>query len=464
MAGFSQSFRPNSSFSSPIISSYNSSQQHFLYKLFLLLTLLPLSLALFSFFLQWQSGSIDPITRWSSDYPEMHSSSEIKSSSSIHCDDNLLGQRISPVFPYFRGWNLKFNDTNLRPKGIHVIYRTEQLKEGQAKSRIWNESWLSNFFYKPCNNELFVKQTLNMEMAIGMATDAGMEWIFHLDTDELLHPAGTRGYSVTELLMDVPADVDMIVFSNYESAVERSDIKEPFSEVSMFKKNFDHLPKETYFGHYKESTRGNPNYFLTYGNGKAAARIQNQLRPNGAHRWHNYVKRPKEIKMEEAAVLHYTYSKFSDLTSRHDRCGCKPTKEDVKRCFMLDFDRAAFIIASTATEEEMLRWYQEHVVWNDKTLKQKLLKHGILDRIYAPMDIIQGLRETGVFASVIASAQTAASNRSDSDKNVNVGKSFPRKIGIENPGNTRRKVLKDVGELEQLQAIPPLSPPGPNHW
>lgn len=47
-----------------------------------------------------------------------------------------------------------------------------------------------------------------------------------------------------------------------------------------------------------------------------------------------------EIKLEEAAVLHYTYTKFSDLTSRRDRCGCKPTKEDVKRCFMLDFDRS----------------------------------------------------------------------------------------------------------------------------
>lgn len=47
-----------------------------------------------------------------------------------------------------------------------------------------------------------------------------------------------------------------------------------------------------------------------------------------------------EIKFEEAAVLHFTYSKFSDLTSRRDRCGCKPTKEDVKRCFMLEFDRA----------------------------------------------------------------------------------------------------------------------------
>lgn len=61
----------------------------------------------------------------------------------------------------------------------------------------------------------------------------------------------------------------------------------------MFKRNYDHVPKDTYFGMYKESTRGNPNYFLTYGNGKSAARIQDHLRPNGAHRWHNYMKTPK---------------------------------------------------------------------------------------------------------------------------------------------------------------------------
>ena len=67
----------------------------------------------------------------------------------------------------------------------------------------------------------------------------------------------------------------------------------PCKQVSMFKRNYDHLPKDTYFGMYKESTRGNPNYFLTYGNGKAVARIQDHLRPNGAHRWHNYMKTPK---------------------------------------------------------------------------------------------------------------------------------------------------------------------------
>ncbi|KAK8332147.1 hypothetical protein V6Z12_A10G121600, partial [Gossypium hirsutum] len=44
--------------------------------------------------------------------------------------------------------------------------------------------------------------------------------------------------------------------------------------------NYDHLPKETHFGLYREATRCNPNYFLTYGNEKEAARVQDELRPN----------------------------------------------------------------------------------------------------------------------------------------------------------------------------------------
>lgn len=353
--------------------------------------------------------------------------------------------------------------------GVKVIYRTRELEEQQAKSRIWNETWLASFFYKPCNYELFVKQSLNMEMAIVMAREAGMDWIFHLDTDELIHPAGTREYSLRQLLADVPGNVDMVIFPNYESSVERDDIKEPFSEVSMFKKNYDHLLKDVYFGNYKEATRGNPNYFLTYGNGKSAARVHEHLRPNGAHRWHNYMKTPHEIKLEEAAVLHYTYTKFSDLTSRRDRCGCKPTRDDVKRCFMLEFDRTAFIIASTATEDEMLRWYQERIVWTDKELNMKLMRKGILTRIYAPMVIIQGLRESGVFSSVIAEAEQASLSKekflssvesSNSSRTTTSSRAFSsRKIGITDSQGTARRVLEFTDDSTHPSAIPPLSPP-----
>lgn len=89
-----------------------------------------------------------------------------------------------------------------------------------------------------------------------------MDWIIHVDTDELIHPAGAPEYSLTQLLSDVPANVDMVVFPNYvsalpasmsfkghmqsfsifhilrhyvfqESCVERDDIKEPFTEVLL---------------------------------------------------------------------------------------------------------------------------------------------------------------------------------------------------------------------------------------
>ncbi|KAF5469787.1 hypothetical protein F2P56_010347 [Juglans regia] len=469
----------------------SSPSSSFTSKVLLLLTLLPLTLATLAFVLQWRGGITDPTTRWSPPgsqhlFPGMDPSPLSPTAHHSSPSDCVsLGRGASPSFPYYHGWKFDYG-SNLRPKicittstsagleqilpwmfyhkvigvsafllfvegkaaspdvskvlesipGVKVIYRTKELEEQQAKSRIWNETWLSSFFYKPCNYELFVKQSLNMEMAIVMAR---------------------------------------------ESSVEREDIKEPFTEVSMFKRNYDHLPKDAYFGMYKESTRGNPNYFLTYGNGKSAARIQDHLRPNGAHRWHNYMKFPKEIKLEEAAVLHYTYAKFSDLTSRRDRCGCKPTKEDVKRCFMLEFDRSAFIIASTATEAEMLNWYREHIVWGDKDIKMKLLRKGILTRIYAPMAIIQGLRDSGIFSSIIASAPTnlskgkflssigssnssrAAASESFPSRRIGRGREYQATVRIGRGREyqaTVRKVLKIESASCYEAAVPPLSPPG----
>lgn len=151
MAGFPQSLRPNSSFSS-IISI--SSQQHFLYKLIFFLTFLPIFLALFAFFLQWRGsggGVIDPITRWSFDrhgeFPGMIDSPVIKSSASVNaknnCSNNVLRQTTtSPVFPYFRGWTFNHNDSTRSPKvssSTHFLFK--------FTSFFW--VFLKLFFVKP---------------------------------------------------------------------------------------------------------------------------------------------------------------------------------------------------------------------------------------------------------------------------------------------------------------------------
>ncbi|CAO2831668.1 unnamed protein product [Amaranthus hypochondriacus] len=426
---------PTSSSSSSLSSDDHSPKNLILRPSWFLFWLI-LSLLLLTFFIQWRGGYIDPISRLShsaaDDSPgsgcaidftkiwKFYNDSNVSpkicitSTTSASLDDVLpwiFYHKVVGVTNFFLFVEGKAANPNVSLvlqsiPGVKVIPRTRELEEQQAKSRIMNETWLASAFHKPCNGVLFVKQTLNMEMAIAMAREAGMEWILHLDTDELLHPAGSQDYSVRQIFAKVPTNVDALIFHNYESAVERDDIKVPFNEVSLFKKNFGHLPNDSNFELYRLATRGNPNYFLTYGNGKSAARIQDNLRPNGAHRWYNYVKQPKELESDEAAVLHYTYARFSDLTSRRDRCNkCQPTKEDVKRCFWLEFDQSAYIIASTETPEKMLQWYQDHVVWTNEEMNLRLLKYGVMTRIYTPMVIIQKLRESGLFASVIASAQ-----------------------------------------------------------
>ncbi|XXG41359.1 hypothetical protein AAC387_Pa01g1835 [Persea americana] len=62
--------------------------------------------------------------------------------------------------------------------------------------------------------------------------DAGMDWIIHLDTDELLHPASAREYSLRQVLLDVPSNVDMVIFPNYRSkGLIRSETKQTAEEL-----------------------------------------------------------------------------------------------------------------------------------------------------------------------------------------------------------------------------------------
>ena len=255
-------------------------------------------------------------------------------------------------------------------EGIRVFLRTPALEESHRNSRIWNEKWLAFYFDKPCNYELFVRQNLNLETAIATAlAEGGIGWIAHIDTDELLYPAGASDFSLRTLLAAVPANFDALIFPNYETAVERDDVEDPFTQVTLFKRNFDHVVREVYFGRYKEMTRNNPNYFLTYGNGKAAARLVPGLRPNGAHRFHNYVRAPREGKATEAAVLHYTYARFEDVRARRGRCNCGLSDEEVEQCFILEFDRWAFRKASNELDDKKLRdWYRQRVVWTDVRL------------------------------------------------------------------------------------------------
>ncbi|KAH9679693.1 hypothetical protein KPL71_026232 [Citrus sinensis] len=96
---------------------------------------------------------------------------------------------------------------------------------------------------------------------------------------------------------------------------------------------------------------------------------------------------------------------------------------------------------------------------------------GILTCIYAPMIITEGLRESGIYTSVIPSASTTHSKdkflspveSSNTTGESKSGVNSSRKIGgVSQSQATARRVLEFIDDANYTSAIPPESSPGPD--
>jgi len=59
---------------------------------------------------------------------------------------------------------------------------------------------------------------------------------------------------IKDLFAGIPEHVDTVVFPNYEAVPEVDTVRDPFREVTLFKRNFDHVVRETYMaGAYTRS-------------------------------------------------------------------------------------------------------------------------------------------------------------------------------------------------------------------
>ena len=143
------------------------------------------------------------------------------------------------------------------------------------------------------------------------ARTAGLEFLLHIDDDELLYcPSGVN--DLHHALSRAPPGASNLKVLNLEAVLPHADVTSPFREVTAFR----HRPHE----------------FCAYGNGKSIGRLSDPLlRPAGPH---NYSRGSAaagskeggthELSPTVAVVLHYESSalamwrhKYTDLLRRH---------------------------------------------------------------------------------------------------------------------------------------------------
>mmetsp|Transcript_8652 Transcript_8652/g.25600 ORF Transcript_8652/g.25600 Transcript_8652/m.25600 type:complete len:396 (+) Transcript_8652:17-1204(+) len=187
--------------------------------------------------------------------------------------------------------------------------------------------------------EVQTRQQLNCRHAIGLAVKRRIEWMLHIDADELFHPNGACDACAHFAELDA-AGVDTFVYVNHEAVPEAVGISDPFREVTLFKRSLEFVEPtdaaQEAVGLWQQRHHGC--FFYYYDNGKAAVRVHPKARPLSVHewlpgtpkgmsRWYSNMKLPwagrgnldqvVQYRASEACVLHYPVCSEDALWQRY---------------------------------------------------------------------------------------------------------------------------------------------------
>ena len=112
---------------------------------------------------------------------------------------------------------------------VRVIPHDSRLKEIHSKTDYFK---LHEATYA---RRVVTRQQLNVGYSVALALEEGIDWLCHLDTDELfgLRPGVD---SVREYLSGFGTDVAEVFVPNVEAVPQEVEIQDPFLEISWFKK------------------------------------------------------------------------------------------------------------------------------------------------------------------------------------------------------------------------------------
>lgn len=135
-------------------------------------------------------------------------------------------------------------------------------------------------------SEVQTRQKLNACHAMAQAVKRQLDWLLHIDADELFDP-GLAGSATTHFANLSQRGVSTFCYMNFEAVPESHAIRDPFRDVTLFKRSLEiveHTPEAVEaVGMWQH--RVADSFFYYYDNGKAAARVHPASAPLSVHEW-----------------------------------------------------------------------------------------------------------------------------------------------------------------------------------
>lgn len=154
----------------------------------------------------------------------------------------------------------------------------------------------------PIDNNM-VRQDENIRQTVQACMDMGIEWLIHIDMDEILYATRLE----LEVIFSNP-NVGHVVFTNHEALPIWSS-NNVFEDCRYFKVNGQHAKWDF-----------TPWYFLAYVNGKSAGRVNPNLHSIGPHQFGGYQGECLKS-LPKPFLLHYPNCTFDLWKKKYENLG-----------------------------------------------------------------------------------------------------------------------------------------------
>ena len=259
--------------------------------------------------------------------------------------------------------------------------------------------WKSSTLYETrfAASEVMARQGLNFEVALHLAQEQGIDWLLHIDHDELFfapHQSVRAHFAALTV-----RNVQGISYANYEAVPEQIDLDDFFKEVTLFKwANQARDPRPVWTEQQQALLTTipqiPPKYFHFYTNGKSAARVQPGLRPNGVHKFTLPHGRLALAGPGDPLILHYPccgfeafWNKF--VTLEHVYADGVETwwGQDITQ-HVSPFYLDARDVVRRRDRQRARAFYQARYVIADPAQVEALIEHDVCRRILAPARLL----------------------------------------------------------------------------
>ena len=273
------------------------------------------------------------------------------------------------------------------------------------------------------DREVMARQTLNAELAIRMALEADIDWLIHIDSDELFYCPDIDVHDHFASLSR--RGRRKMRYLNHEAIPETTDVSDCFDEVSLFRVNPGTRrrtrPTEEQTKALMPVSQMSPETFLFYMNGKSAARPVDGLTSNGPHefvlpegvdavdrstktflpRATDRLRRTRPLRRwvaEEPAVLHYACCGFEAFWSKYQLLG--PFPDTWYGMYDIASNGGRFHlkcrdVVMSGDVEKARRFYEDRFVLRDPEVIERLVQLDLIRRISSPISILERERASG---------------------------------------------------------------------